>query len=432
MKFIADLHVHSRFSLATSKYTDVENLYTAAKRKGVTVLGTGDFTHPGWFGELKNKLVQAEKGLYKLKEGISRKTYKFIPESCRGITRFILTSEVCNIYRKGGITRKIHSLIFLPEINLVEKLNRRLKNLGKIESDGRPVFTFDVVRLLEIALDVSDRAIFIPAHIWTPWYSLFGSKSGFDSIEECFGDYSKHIFAAETGLSSNPEMCRKFSGLNGITLISNSDAHSPLKIGREANIFDTSLCYDSIVSAIQRGDPKEFAGTVEYYPEEGKYYMDGHRNCDLYFHPAETDKIGGICPVCRKKITIGVLHRITELSDKSKNKSKNKAAKTSCFKTIPLLELLSEIYQLNPGSKKTMVCYNKLIEQFGPELYILNFMGIDELKESGDSLLAEAIKRMRKNEVKITPGFDGKYGSIKIFREEEIRKAQVNKKTQRS
>ena len=425
MKFIADLHIHSRFSLATSKYTDVENLYTAARKKGVTVLGTGDFTHPGWFVELKNKLVQAEGGLYKLKKDISCKTDKLIPESCRGATRFILTSEVCNIYKKWGKTRKIHSLILLPEMSVVEKLNRRLKSLGKTESDGRPVFTFDVVRMLEIALDVSDRAMLIPAHIWTPWYSLFGSKSGFDSIEECFGDYSRYIFAAETGLSSDPEMCRKFSGLDRITLISNSDAHSPLKIGREANIFDTSPCYDSIISAIQRGDPKEFTGTVEYYPEEGKYYMDGHRNCNLSFDPAETDRNGGICPVCRKNITIGVLHRIIELSDKSKNI----AAKTSCFKTIPLLEILSEIYQLNSGSKKLMVCYNKLLEQFGPELYILNFIGIDELKKSGNYLLAEAVKRMRKNEVIITPGFDGKYGSIKIFREEEIRKAPVNKIT---
>ncbi len=425
MKFLADLHIHSRFSLATSKNTDVENIYIAARKKGITVLGTGDFTHPGWFEELKNKLVQAEAGLYKLNKDISCKTDKFIPKACCGETRFVLTSEVCNIYKKWGKTRKNHSLMLLPEISAVEKLNRRLKRWGKIESNGRPVFTFDVVNVLEMVFEVSDKAMLIPAHIWTPWYSLFGSESGFDSIEECFGDYTGYIFAAETGLSSDPNMCRNFSDLDRITLISNSDAHSPMKIGREANVFDTSLCYNSIISAIKKGNPKEFPGTGEYYPEEGKYYADGHRNCNLSFLPAETDKNGGICPVCGKKITIGVLHRILELSDKSKNNS----VKTSCFKTIPLTEIISEIYQLNPGSKTIMLHYNKLLEQFGPELYILNFIGIDELKISGNPLLSEAIKRMRKNEVLITPGFDGKYGRIKIFREEEIRKASDNKKT---
>ncbi len=425
---MADLHIHSRFSLATSKSTDVENIYIAARKKGINVLGTGDFTHPGWFEELKNKLVQAEGGLYRPSNDIYSRIENRIPETCRGITRFIPTTEVCNIYKKSGKIRKIHNLILLPEMSAVEKLNRKLKGLGKIESNGRPVFTFDVVNMLEMVFDVSDRAMIIPAHIWTPWYSLFGSKSGFDSIEECFGNYSGYIFAAETGLSSDPAMCRKFSELDRITLISNSDAHSPMKIGREANVFDTSLCYNSIISAIKRGNPEEFTGTIEYYPEEGKYYADGHRNCNYSFLPAETDKNGGICPVCGKKITIGVLHRIQKLSDKSKNKP----AKKTYFKTIPLTEILSEIYQLNPGSKTILLHYNKLLEQFGPELYILNFIGIDELKISENDLLAEAIERMRKNEVMTKPGFDGKYGSVKIFREDEIRKSSVDKKNRRS
>jgi DNA helicase-2/ATP-dependent DNA helicase PcrA len=416
MKFLADLHIHSRFSPATAKNTDVENLCIAARKKGITVLGTGDFTHPAWFEELKSKLVQAEDGLYRPNKGISGKIDKFIPESCSGITRFIPTSEVCNIYKKGGKTRKIHSIILLPDLSLVEKLNRRLQSQGKTESNGRPIFTFDVVNILEMVFDVSDRAMFIPAHIWTPWYSVFGSISGFDSIEECFGDFTEYIFAAETGLSSDPAMCRKFSGLDKITLISNSDAHSPLKVGREANVFDTSLCYDSIISAIKKGNPEEFPGTGEYYPEEGKYYADGHRNCNQSLLPEETERYGGICKICGKKITIGVLHRIQRLSVKSKNK----AATQGCFKTIPLLEILSEIFQLNTGSKKTMLCYNKLLEKFGPELYILNFTGINELRHSGIHLLAEAIERMRKNKVMITPGFDGKYGSVKLFKKEEI------------
>jgi len=416
MKFLADFHIHSHFSLATAKNTDVVNLNIAARKKGITVLGTGDFTHPAWLGELNNKLVQAEDGLFKPNKDISGKTDKFIPESCRGITRFILTSEVCNIYKKGGKTRKIHSIILLPDLSVVEKLNRRLKRLGKTESNGRPIFTFDVVNMLEIVFDVSDRAMFIPAHIWTPWYSVFGSISGFDSIEECFGAFSEYIFAAETGLSSDPAMCRNFSGLDKITLISNSDAHSPSKVGREANIFDTSLCYDSIISAIKRGNPEEFTGTVEYYPEEGKYYADGHRNCNLSLLPEETDKYDGICPVCGKKITIGVLHRIQNLSVKAKKE----ASTPGCLKTIPLLEILSEIYQMNSGSKKIMFCYDKLLEKFGPELYILNFIEIVELRTSGIPLLAEAIERMRKNEVMITPGFDGQYGTVKLFKKEEI------------
>lgn len=421
MKFLADFHIHSRFSLATSKKIDVENLYLAARKKGITVLGTGDFTHPGWFGELKERLVPEEEGLYKLNKKVARKTDKFIPESCRGITRFLPTAEVCNIYKKNGKTRKIHNIIFLPDLSLVEKFNRKIVKLGKIESDGRPIFTFDVVTLLKILFDVSERAMFIPAHIWTPWFSIFGSRSGFDSIEECFGDLSGYIFAAETGLSSDPAMCRKFSGLDKITLISNSDAHSPLKIGREANVFDTGLSYESIISAIKSGNPENFPGTIEYYPEEGKYYGDGHRNCNLILLPEETIKHGGICPVCRSKITVGVLHRIQELADKSNDNMPT----PRYYKTIPLLEILSEIYQLNPGSKKIMLHYNELLVKYGPELDILNYVDIDEFIDSGIPLLAEAISRMRRNEVRITPGFDGKYGVVKIFREEEIKTGSV-------
>jgi DNA helicase-2/ATP-dependent DNA helicase PcrA len=416
MKFLADLHIHSRYSLATSKYTDVESLCISARKKGITVLGTGDFTHPTWFGELKEKLVRAKDGLYKPTKCISGKIHKFIPDSCEGITRFIPTTEICNIYKKDGKTRKIHSIILLPDLSLAEKLNRRLRKLGKTESGGRPIFTFDVVNTLEMVFDVSEKAMFIPAHIWTPWYSVFGSRSGFNSIEECFGAYSEYIFAAETGLSSDPAMCRRFSGLDGVTLISNSDAHSPMKIGREANIFNTVVCYDSIIAAIKKSQPEEFIGTVEYYPEEGKYYLDGHRNCRQALLPEATERYGGVCPVCRKPITIGVLHRIQALSDKAKNKESTQ----KCFKTIPLIEILSEIFQLNQGSKKILFWYNKLLEQFGPELEILNFTGIGEIRNSGVPLLAEAIERMRKNEVIITPGFDGKYGTIKLFKKEEI------------
>lgn len=251
MKFIADLHIHSRFSLASAKNINVENLYVAARKKGITVLGTGDFTHPGWLKELKENLVYDNKGLYRLKDEVANSCESFIPQSCKGLFRFIPTGEVCNIYKKNGKTRKIHSILLLPDLNLVEKLNLKLKKFGKTESNGRPILNIDITNLFEIFLEFSDKAMLIPAHIWTPWYSLFGSKSGFDSIEECFEDFSQYIYAAETGLSSDPDMNRKVPFLEKITLISNSDAHSPSKLGREANILETELSYDAITSAIK-------------------------------------------------------------------------------------------------------------------------------------------------------------------------------------
>lgn len=413
MKFLADLHIHSRFSLASAKNITVENLYIAARMKGITVLGTGDFTHPGWLKELKEKLVFDKKGLYRVNNEIAESCKRLIPKSCRGLFRFIPTGEVCNIYKKNGKTRKIHSLLLLPDLNLAEKLNLKLKKFGKTESNGRPIFSLDIINLFEILLEVSDRAMLIPAHIWTPWYSLFGSKSGFDSIEECFGDFSKYIFAAETGLSSDPGMCRKYSGLDKITLISNSDAHSTSKLGREANIIDANLSYKSITSAIKACDPKQFFGTIEYYPEEGKYYADGHRNCNLLLMPEDTIKYGGKCPVCNKDITVGVLHRIDDLSDKSIAKRKT----FPCYKAIPLLEILSEIFKSGPNSKKVRQNYNDILVKFGPELEILTFIAIEDLRISDIPLFSEAISRMRNNEVNITPGFDGKYGSVRIFKD---------------
>lgn len=411
MNFLADLHIHSRFSLASAKNINVENLYITARMKGITVLGTGDFTHPGWLKELKEKLVFDNKGLYRVKNKIKESCENFIPQSCKGLFRFIPTGEVCNIYKKNGKTRKIHSLLVMPDLNLVEKLNLKLKKFGKTESNGRPIFKLDVVNLFEIILEVSDKAMLIPAHIWTPWYSVFGSKSGFDSIEECFGDFSQYLFALETGLSADPEMCRKVSGLDKITLISNSDAHSPSKIGREANIFNTELSYEAIKTAIISRDPKLFSGTVEYYPEEGKYHADGHRNCNILLKPEETEKYGGKCPICNKNITVGVLHRINDLSDKSGRES----IFPPCYKTIPLLEILSEIFKVGQNSKKVCQTYNDILVKFGPELEILNFIDIEELKQSTISLFPEAISRMRKKEVNIRPGFDGQYGSVRIF-----------------
>ncbi|MCK4985387.1 MAG: DNA helicase, partial [Desulfobacterales bacterium] len=316
MKFIADLHVHSKFSRATAKNLDLENLYIAAQLKGITVVGTGDFTYPAWFDEISEKLVAAEPGLFKLKDELARQCDTQVPPSCRSTVRFILTTEISNIYKKNGKTRKNHNLVFAPDLDIARKFNAKLDKIGNIKSDGRPILGLDARNLLETLLETSERAFLVPAHIWTPWFSVLGSKSGFDSIEECFDDLTPHIFAAETGLSSDPAMNWRVSSLDDLTLVSNSDAHSPLNLGREANVFDTELSYSAIKTALKTGDPKQFLGTFEFYPEEGKYHIDGHRTCKISFWPATTIKHDGRCPACGKPLTLGVLYRVEELADR--------------------------------------------------------------------------------------------------------------------
>jgi DNA helicase-2/ATP-dependent DNA helicase PcrA len=413
MKFIADLHIHSHFSRATAKNLDLENIYIAAQLKGITVVGTGDFTHPGWFAEIKEKLVPAEEGLFKLKGEIADKCDQQIPSACRGMVRFVLVSEISSIYKKDNKTRKIHNLVFFPALDLAEKFNSKLDKIGNIKSDGRPILGLDARNLLEILLETSEEAFLIPAHIWTPWFSLLGSKSGFDSIEECFEDLSTYIFAVETGLSSDPAMNRQVSGLDGVTLVSNSDAHSPLKLGREANIFNTKLAYKSIKSALETGDPERFLGTFEFYPEEGKYHLDGHRKCDIRLWPEKTRKLNGVCPVCDKPLTLGVLYRIEELADRPK--ATKTARNHPFYSIIPLVEILSEILKVGPGSKKVMGNYRSLLEKLGPEISILNTLKIKTIETAGMPLLGEAIARMRRNEVVILPGYDGEFGVINVF-----------------
>jgi uncharacterized protein (TIGR00375 family) len=420
MKFIADFHVHSRFSRATAKNLDFENLYIAAQLKGITVIGTGDFTHPGWFAEIKEKLVPAEPGLFKLRNDISKICDQQVPLSCRGKVRFLLVSEISNIYKKNNKTRKNHNLVFLPDLDLAENLISKLDKIGNIKSDGRPILGLDAKDLLEILLETSDRAFLIPAHIWTPWFSLLGSKSGFDSIEECFEDLTSNIFAVETGLSSDPAMNWRVSDLDGLTLISNSDAHSPLKLGREANAFDTELSYNTIRSAIKNGDPEHFLGTFEFYPEEGKYHLDGHRNCNVCLWPEKTRKKDGICPVCQKPLTLGVLNRVEELSDRLEGEKPKKHH--PFINIIPLIEILSEVLEAGPGTKKVMKYYRAILEKLGPEFNILNNLKTETIKSSGGPLLGEAISRMRRNEIVILPGYDGEFGKIKIFDQHEREK----------
>ncbi|MBW1911907.1 MAG: UvrD-helicase domain-containing protein [Deltaproteobacteria bacterium] len=412
MRFIADLHIHSHYSRATSRNLNPENLVLWARKKGITIIGTGDFTHPGWVAELEEKLVEAENGLYRLNPELESTVEAELPESCRGPVRFLLSSEISCIYKRAGKTRKAHHLILMPDLEAVKRLNRELDRVGNITSDGRPILGLDSRDLLEMVLEASDRSFFIPAHVWTPWFSIFGSKSGFDSIEECFGDLTPHIHALETGLSSDPPMNRLLSALDDYLLVSNSDAHSPPKLGREANIFDTELDYELMRQAMIT--KKGFEGTIEFYPEEGKYHLDGHRKCQVRFHPGETIEHGGTCPSCGKPLTLGVLYRVTELSDRDKP-----VLSKDFWSLIPLPEILSEILGRGPATKTVNVAYEELLVSLGPELGILMDLSLPDIERAGGMLLAKAIDRMRKEQVIREGGYDGEFGTIKVFQESE-------------
>ncbi|MCB2145035.1 MAG: UvrD-helicase domain-containing protein [Deltaproteobacteria bacterium] len=415
--FIADLHIHSKFSRATARNLDIENIYIWAQLKGITVVGTGDFTHPEWISEISEKLEPAEPGLFRLKRDIARCCDESVPISCRAPVRFMLSCEISNIYKKKGLTRKNHNLVFFPDIEKVGLFNNRLEKIGNIKSDGRPIIGLDARDLLEIVLETSDDGFLVPAHIWTPWFSMLGSKSGFNSIKECFEDLSSHIFAAETGLSSDPSMNWQVSDLDDITLISNSDAHSPSKLGREANLFKTEMNYHAIRSALEKGDKKKFAGTFEFFPEEGKYHVDGHRKCEVCFTPAETQSHLGICPVCGKPLTLGVLHRIQDLATRPEGTRPNR--QFPFYRLIPLDVLLAEIFRVGAQSKKVIQTYRALLESIGNEFTILHYMDRDIIESVGVPLLAEAVFRMRENRVSFSPGYDGIFGTLQIFSDRE-------------
>ncbi len=417
MKFIADLHVHSKYSRATAKNLDLENLYIAAQLKGVTVVGTGDFTYPAWFAEISDKLVAAEPGLYKLKAELARHCDLRVPGACRGPVRFMLVTEISNIYKKNDTTRKNHNLVFAPDVDVARRFSNRLDKIGNIQSDGRPILGLDARDLLEMVLETSDEAFLIPAHIWTPWFSVLGSKSGFDSIAECFEDLTAHIFAVETGLSSDPAMNWRVSSLDAFTLVSNSDAHSPLNLGREANLLNTRLSYTAIKSALKTGDPEQFLGTLEFYPEEGKYHIDGHRACNISFWPTTTLKHDGLCPVCGKTLTLGVLHRVEELADHKEGRKPPRH--TPYHSVIQLADILSEIMQVGPKSKKVTRAYQTALDKLGSEFNILQNLDTDAIEQAGIPLLAEAVRRMRHKEIDVIPGFDGQYGRVRIFKNNE-------------
>jgi uncharacterized protein (TIGR00375 family) len=417
MNFIADFHIHSQFSRATSKELIPENLDQWAGIKGITVVGTGDFTHPGWLKELKEKLEPAEQGLLRLKDQYRSGLIRRYPEGPVKEARFLLTAEISSIYKKGDKVRKIHNVVFAPDFTTVEKIQHKLSRIGNITSDGRPILGLDAKELLDLILSSSEEAFFVPAHIWTPWFSVLGSKSGFDSIEECFEDLTGHIYALETGLSSDPPMNWLCSFLDRFTLISNSDAHSPEKLGREANLFNTNLSYDAIIDALKSKDSGSFQGTIEFFPEEGKYHFDGHRKCGICWEPAETRKHCGTCPECGKKVTVGVMNRVSQLADR--NTPAKEKTFIPCHSLIPLKEILSEILGTGPQSKKVSQAYDTLIREAGSEFNILLHLPPEEINNTGMGLLTEAVKRMRKGEVYIKGGYDGEYGTVKVFREHE-------------
>ena len=406
MEFIADLHIHSRFSRATSRKLDLPLLDFWARRKGLALIGTGDISHPEWLAETREQLVEAEEGFYRLKEAPDDLKY-----TETGGTRFILSAEISSIYKKRDRVRKIHSLILLPNFEIAEKFGSRLDKIGNIRSDGRPILGLDAKDLLELCLDTSPDIIFIPAHIWTPWFSLLGSKSGFDSVEECFEDLSGHIFALETGLSSDPAMNWRVSSLDNYTLVSNSDAHSAAKLGREANLFSAEFSFPSLTRAL-KGEGG-FQGTIEFFPEEGKYHLDGHRKCGQRLEPEETVKNNGLCPVCGKSVTLGVLYRVLELADRSAG---GKSSRANPFHSlVPLTEILSECLGVGPQSKKVGLVYDELLNRLGPELFILREAAIRDVTTAGGELLGLGIKRMREGKVQLTGGYDGEFGHVRVF-----------------
>lgn len=405
MKAIADLHIHSRYSMATSKDGTPENLELWARKKGISILGTGDFTHEKWREELKEAMVSAEDGFYKLKDE------KRLPEAERmkdQTVRFVVSGEISCIYKKNGKTRKAHQLILLPGIEEAEKMAKKLEKIGNIHSDGRPILGLDSRDLLEIMLEASPEGIFIPAHIWTPHFSVFGAKSGFDSLEECFEDLTPYIYALETGLSSDPPMNWRISSLDQYQLVSNSDAHSPSKIGREANLLDIELSYEGLSRALCRGEG--LLGTVEFFPEEGKYHYDGHRKCEVCLTPEEAEKMGNICPVCGKKLTMGVEHRVEQLADRKYGYRKENAKEFESL--VPLAEVIASCMGYSSGSKKVQSCYENMLEKLGPEFEILRRVPAEDIKAVSDENVAAAIEGIRQKKVKKIPGFDGKYGKI--------------------
>ncbi len=411
MAWLADLHIHSHFSRATGRQLNLEQLDLWAAYKGIALLGTGDCTHPGWLAEISARLQPAEPGFYTLQPAY-RQSHPPGPAADQQVpVRFVISGEISSIYKKNGKTRKVHTLVVLPSLEAGQQLSQRLARLGNVTSDGRPILGLDAKHVLELVLEIDPSSLVIPAHIWTPWFSVLGSKSGFDSLEECYEDLVDQIAALETGLSSDPPMNWRLRSLDRFTLISNSDAHSPHKIGREANIFTSEFSYPAMAAALHTGDG--FAGTIEFFPDEGKYHLDGHRKCAQRLEPGDSKRFQGLCPVCGKPLTLGVLHRVLELADRPPAERPTGAKPFEHL--IPLPEIVGEVLQCGPETKKAQEFYFRLLAKLGPELSILRETSLSDLAREGGALLAAGIDKMRRGQVHIQGGYDGEYGTLRLF-----------------
>jgi len=399
MEFIADLHIHSKFSRATSGDMIISKIAEAAELKGITLVGTGDFTHPEWLTMLRNDLIEQGNGIHKYQN-----------------TYFMLTAEVNNIYPKNGKLRRIHNVLFTPSFESAEKINKFLSKYGNLSSDGRPLLSLDSKHLLAKMLEIDPLNVLVPSHIWTPWFSLFGSKSGFDSIEECFDELSPAIIALETGLSSDPQMNWTLSALDNYTLISNSDAHSPSRLGREANVLDCQISYNEIRDVLKTKDKQRFLYTIEFFPEEGKYHFDGHRNCNIVLSPQESVANDDICPVCGKQLTIGVAHRVRLLADREDGYVPDNAMPYKNL--IPLEEIIAEALDMGRDSITVKNQYLKLVKALGGEFNVLLSVPITEITYNSDQRIAYAVELVRAGKVKIAPGYDGVFGKVSILASE--------------
>jgi uncharacterized protein (TIGR00375 family) len=423
MRIIADLHIHSKYSRACSPQLTLPNIDQWCQYKGIDLVATSDFTHPAWINDIKNQLEPLGNGLFKLKDTLREPSSSAKASADRHHdTRFILGTEIACIYKQGDKCRRIHLNIFFPEVKDVEKFNQTLEKQGRnLKSDGRPILGLSAIQIAGIVFNINEKAIIIPAHAWTPWFSIFGSKSGFDTIEECFDIYTPYIYAIETGLSSDPPMNWRLSSLDNIMLLSNSDAHSLPNLGREANVFEWKQpSYDEFYNTLKNRDKDKFKYTIEFFPEEGKYHVDGHAKCGISMEPAETKKNKGICPVCKKPLVVGVLNRVDELADRESQEAKDRIPYKSI---VPLQEIIAESFNVGKGSKRVQEEYFAMIEKGGSEFEILLDKNIEELKEITKPEVLEAIKRVREGKLHIEPGYDGIYGKVQIYKDDEERDA---------
>lgn len=409
METVLDLHIHSKYSRACSKNLVLPIIGKACAVRGIDVVATGDFTHPAWLASIKEELKEAQDGIFVLKDGSIA-------------TQFILGTEISCIYKHNGAVRRVHHLLFAPSIEAVDRIVSALTALGaNLRADGRPIIGLSSKSLLQLVLEADKRCVLIPAHAWTPWFAVFGSKSGYDSLEECFEELTPHVRAIETGLSSDPAMNARLSALDPITLISNSDAHSPDKLGREANVFDfessSQITYDEIMRILREKDRKKFLYTIEFFPEEGKYHADGHRACRFWCYPQETKRLKGICPVCGRPLTVGVLHRVDALADRPEG---SVSATTIPFRSIiPLREIIANVYDVGVASVRVKKTYDEMTTRIGNEFFILLHAPTDVIKKEAGEELAHAIARVREGRVHVRPGYDGEFGEVSVFKESE-------------